>query len=329
MTKQLMVNKTFLLTLLLILVLPLTTLMTYADNTALDDVVILETKGDYDEEEAARMKARIGGIHIAYLNVLAEQNIVIKLINFPLTDLKEYAYLKGKVPRGWEDTGYTWDDVPGAGGDPTVAKIGYSEPLTANFHDSLNLELHEIAHAVDQFVFDDISYKEEFMTIHATEQKAFLPGAYFKYVEEYFAEVFAYYYLNDETQAELRERAPKAYQFMEELPKKIPDTDPPRIILNGNEKVELDLDDLYNEEGAIALDDVYGDLSDKIKIDGEVDSSSSGEYEITYQVENEAGESATASRMVKVVRTRISDYIMYKKETINFKIQPIGKLKKQ
>ncbi|WP_458259920.1 anthrax toxin lethal factor-related metalloendopeptidase, partial [Staphylococcus hominis] len=57
---------------------------------------------------------------------LYKNNVHIKLINFPITYLSEYSYLRGQIPRGWEGTGYTWDYVPGIGGNPVVARIGYS-----------------------------------------------------------------------------------------------------------------------------------------------------------------------------------------------------------
>ncbi|WP_420535002.1 anthrax toxin lethal factor-related metalloendopeptidase, partial [Bacillus mycoides] len=46
----------------------------------------------------------------------------------------------------------TWDDVPGVGSDiggkPVMARIGFSE--RGKGHGSINLELHEIAHAIDR-----------------------------------------------------------------------------------------------------------------------------------------------------------------------------------
>lgn len=320
-------NKTILLALIFLLFLPLVNTVVIAESSALDSVVVLETRGDYDEQAAAEMKERIGKIPLPFLKILAQKGIVIKLINFPLTDLDEYAYLKGEVPRGWEDTGYTWDDVPGAGGDPTVAKIGYSEPLVENFHDSLNLELHEIAHAIDQFVFNEVSYGDAFVEIHQAEKPLFLPDEYFEYPEEYFAEVFAYYYLREETRVELKENAPRTYQFIEDLPMFIPDTTPPTLILNGPELLKIDLGDDYVEEGAIALDDVYGDLSYDIKVSGKVDTEKSGEYEINYEVKNDAGETSEITRLVRVIKSKISDYISYKKDFSDFSINNIGKLK--
>lgn len=318
MTKQTLLKKQILLILIFILFLPLGLMTVVAEANVLDEVVVLETKGDYDEVAAEEMKQRIGTIHIGFLNALAREDIVIKLINFPLTELEEYTFLKGVVPRGWENTGYTWDDVPGAGGDPTVAKIGHSDPLPENFHDTLNLELHEIAHAIDQFVLNDISFGAEFMAIHAAEQPYFLPDVYFEYPEEYFAEVFAYYYLNEEMRSVLKEQAPETFAFIANLPKKIPDTLPPELTLNGPTHLEIKSKDDYEEAGATATDGIFGDLSDQIVIEGEVDSGIPGEYELLYYVVNEADQSATARRIVTIIKSQIKDYQAYQKDLLNF-----------
>ncbi|WP_082677229.1 anthrax toxin lethal factor-related metalloendopeptidase [Bacillus sp. FJAT-29937] len=188
-------------------------------NNVLERVVTVETKGDFDQEETLKMVDRLWSIPTNILNVMHRQGVHVKLINFPLTELPEYEHLKGAVPRGWEHTPYTWDDVPGAGGQTVVARIGYSYK---KMHSSENLELHEVAHAIDRYVFDNISYSDEFTNIHALEKKDFLDTAYFEYKEEYFAESFAYFYAGPETKAELKEKAPLTYKFINELQSNIP-----------------------------------------------------------------------------------------------------------
>lgn len=188
-------------------------------NNVLERVVTVETKGDFDQEETLKMVDRLWSIPTNILNVMHRQGVHVKLINFPLTELPEYEHLKGAVPRGWEHTPYTWDDVPGAGGQTVVARIGYSYK---KMHSSENLELHEVAHAIDRYVFDNISYSDEFTNIHALEKKDFLDTAYFEYKEEYFAESFAYFYAGPETNAELEEKAPLTYKFINELQRNIP-----------------------------------------------------------------------------------------------------------
>jgi len=66
----------------------------------------------------------------------------------PVTGFHGMAHLKGVTPRGWEGTGYTWDDVGGAGPDRKGAGTfigadrfyGGSRDTTA---------LHELGHAAD------------------------------------------------------------------------------------------------------------------------------------------------------------------------------------
>ncbi|CDN39493.1 anthrax toxin lethal factor-related metalloendopeptidase [Bacillus thuringiensis] len=179
-------------------------------------LIIVQTSGNYNQQEASNMIRRISSIDSKTLYALYNKNVRIKLINFPLTHLPEYSYLRGKVPRGWERTGYTWDSVPGAGGNPVVARIGYSN--YGNMHTSINLELHETAHAIDRYVFQNISYSQEFLRIHSYEYKSFSNSSYYYYPEEYFAEAYAYYYLNSSTREMLKTLVPYTYQFIQKLP---------------------------------------------------------------------------------------------------------------
>lgn len=174
--------------------------------------------GSFSRVEANKMVTRILKINYKYLTKLNVKDIEVRLINRKLTDEPEYAYLKGVTPRGWEGTGLTWDDVPGAGGDPTMFRIGYSD--RGKGHGGINLELHETAHAIDRYVFSNISETSTFKTIQRKERKAFLPDAYYTYPEEYFAESLAYYYLGKTSRDELKKKAPQTYKFLYNLERK-------------------------------------------------------------------------------------------------------------
>ena len=78
------------------------------------------------------------------------------------------------------------------------------------------------------------------------------------------------------------------------------DTEKPVIKLNGKETVILNLNEKYNEEGATATDNVDGDLTNQIKIEGNVVTSKEGTYYITYTVEDKSGNKATMRRKVIV-----------------------------
>ena len=170
----------------------------------------------YDQSEAAEMARRIMSIDYWMLDALLEQSVYVYLINGNITSHPIYSYLAGEVPRGWEETGLTWDDVPGVGGSPVVVRIGYS--AYGMGHGSINLELHEIAHAIDIFILDNISAGKAWTDAHRKEREAlFGTDPYFMYPEEYFAETFAMYYLDRESRNELRQSAPVSAALLDAI----------------------------------------------------------------------------------------------------------------
>lgn len=81
---------------------------------------------------------------------------------------------------------------------------------------------------------------------------------------------------------------------------KTEDFEKPEIKLNGKEEIIVVKDNEYVEENATAIDNIDGDITDKIKIEGYVDTSNVGEYTIKYLVQDEAGNAAAVIRNVKV-----------------------------
>ena len=81
----------------------------------------------------------------------------------------------------------------------------------------------------------------------------------------------------------------------------VEDVTPPVITLNGANPLNLAVGDTYNEPGATATDNVDGDLTGAIVIDASaVNTTVSGSYQVTYEVMDAAGNTATAIRMVNV-----------------------------
>ncbi|MCC0649141.1 anthrax toxin lethal factor-related metalloendopeptidase [Clostridioides sp. ZZV15-6598] len=190
---------------------------TLQNKETLSQIVVLPS-GNYDKNEANAMINRLANIDGKYLNVLKQDNLKIKLLSGKLTDEKEYAYLKGVVPKGWENTGKTWDDVPGLGGSTVALRIGFSNK--GKGHDAINLELHETAHAVDHLALNDISKSAQFKQIFAKEGRSLGNVNYLGvYPEEFFAEAFAYYYLNQDTNSKLKVACPQTYSFLQNLAK--------------------------------------------------------------------------------------------------------------
>lgn len=82
------------------------------------------------------------------------------------------------------------------------------------------------------------------------------------------------------------------------------DTEKPVIELFGDTTITLKFGENYNEPGAVATDNVDGDLTKKIKISGKVDTQKAGEYIIKYTVTDKAGNKATVERKVIVEKKK-------------------------
>ena len=80
----------------------------------------------------------------------------------------------------------------------------------------------------------------------------------------------------------------------------IVDDIPPVITLNGSESMLIYLNDTYTEKGAKAEDEKDGDLTEKIVIQGSVDTSKEGSYTITYTVSDNSGNEANKTRKINV-----------------------------
>ncbi len=83
----------------------------------------------------------------------------------------------------------------------------------------------------------------------------------------------------------------------------VTDTGAPEITLKGDKEMEIPMNGKYVEKGATATDQLEGDISDRIQTSGSVNTSKPGSYEITYSVEDNSGNRATAVRRVSVIDT--------------------------
>jgi hypothetical protein len=92
------------------------------------------------------------------------------------------------------------------------------------------------------------------------------------------------------------------YLFFNNGCKKAPDTTPPLILLKGANPYYASLDTVYVDPGAIAQDNVDGNISSKIVVTGvsSVNTSKKGVFYINYSVTNSAGLSYSATRTVYV-----------------------------
>jgi len=77
------------------------------------------------------------------------------------------------------------------------------------------------------------------------------------------------------------------------------DNTPPTISLSGDQTITLTVGDTYTEPGATAIDDV--DATVQVVISGSVDTSTVGNYTITYTATDSSGNSVSVTRTVQVV----------------------------
>ena len=79
---------------------------------------------------------------------------------------------------------------------------------------------------------------------------------------------------------------------------KYTDPTPPEIILTGDSQITLQAGTAYKEPGYTATDNVDGDITDKVQVEGTVDHNRAGTYTITYSVTDSYGNTTKVSRTV-------------------------------
>ncbi len=220
MKQKLLTSAVFLMSLMMIFTIYAPQNTSAASQSLNNMLEIRSDDGVYDANEAQAMINRLNRVDERILYHTSLAGVKVILTDMPLTELPEFQYLSGVTPNGWEGTGSTWDDVPGAGGYTTAARIGYSNP--GNGHSTINLELHEYGHAVDDFAAGTtLSESQEFLNIMSQEKNSLFHDhevpSYFDAPGEYFAEAFGMYYLGGNANAKLANRAPQTYQFIHTL----------------------------------------------------------------------------------------------------------------
>ena len=79
----------------------------------------------------------------------------------------------------------------------------------------------------------------------------------------------------------------------------VEDTTPPQFSLNGDPNLTIDLNTVFVDPGATAIDSYEGDISSSVNIIGNVDTSTIGSTTLFYNVSDSAGNSA--SQLVRIV----------------------------
>lgn len=89
------------------------------------------------------------------------------------------------------------------------------------------------------------------------------------------------------------------------------DNKAPVIDLDGKSKVVVKLNGEYKESGFTALDNYDGDLTDKVKVSGTINTKKIGLYKLTYSVKDSFGNVATKVRKVQVGTQKDRDKLTY------------------
>ncbi|WP_439645982.1 anthrax toxin lethal factor-related metalloendopeptidase [Mesobacillus boroniphilus] len=188
------------------------------ENIELVNKVVSAKPHLQNREEAIKIKKELSGLSLGLLEKLRLNHINVFIVDEPITNFPEFAHLKGIVPKGWENSGKTWDDVPGAGGERRVIiRIGYNDYVMG--HGSLSLTLHETAHSIDHYIFNNLSHTEEFQKIWKREASNLFGSHpyYLNYSEEYFAETFAMFYYDETSKQKLKTFAPLTYTLFKNM----------------------------------------------------------------------------------------------------------------
>lgn len=78
------------------------------------------------------------------------------------------------------------------------------------------------------------------------------------------------------------------------------DNGAPAVNLLGESSIAVTVGASYQDSGATAIDDIDGDLTDRIVVKNAVDTAVLGTYSVTYDVTDSSGNAATATRTVEV-----------------------------
>lgn len=87
------------------------------------------------------------------------------------------------------------------------------------------------------------------------------------------------------------------------------DDEAPKITLNGQSTLYLTLNSVYEEAGYSAFDNCLGDITDKVVVNGDVDTTKTGTYNITYKVSDNKNETVVTRTVYVTEDTDIKGVI--------------------
>jgi hypothetical protein len=189
--------------------------LTELHDERLEGIAVLDpTAKRISEKERIRHLNEITRFSDAMLDVLRVRHVPIQLTGGSVVEFAEFAGLKGQVPRGWDGTGYTWDDVPGTGTERGIFLGDSGKPNNA-----WSLALHEGTHAVDRAVGFSVG-STKLRALYADEltrpESAGDSNARYRrsHIEEYFAVGVDELRCNGTTRARLHSLYPSLEAFL-------------------------------------------------------------------------------------------------------------------
>ena len=87
-----------------------------------------------------------------------------------------------------------------------------------------------------------------------------------------------------------------------EIPINYQDKEKPKIKLKGSSIMYLELGKNYKEPGYTATDNCLGNINDRVKVSGEIDSSKIGKYVLTYSVKDDYNNESKITRTIYVYK---------------------------
>ncbi|MCQ2452479.1 MAG: polysaccharide deacetylase family protein [Oscillospiraceae bacterium] len=84
---------------------------------------------------------------------------------------------------------------------------------------------------------------------------------------------------------------------------------PPELTLLGDTELSMTAGKNFEEPGFLATDNVDGDITDRVKVSGQVDKYHKGTYTLTYTVSDTYGNTVTAERQIEVLPIRQPDSV--------------------
>jgi hypothetical protein len=177
-------------------------------------------EGDYNTNNTKEIIKGLSYVNPKIFKKMVKKNIKIKFINSNLTENKEIMTLLGGMTAS---KGITMENTEGfyvnfnefLPGTPPLVVMRIDVMVNATD----GTEIHEIAHAADD-IMGNVSQKEKFIEIYKEEMNnIFSNKGYEEWLDsqEYFAEVFTYYYAGEMTRKMLKTRVPKTYEFIKEF----------------------------------------------------------------------------------------------------------------